>query len=162
MPEMEKVLIAGNKSLGEGAIRREEFETSIHENAFVAGEIRRLLDEGVSPNDIAVIASKHKILEGIVPFLSMKHIPVNYDRKQNVLEEPHVRELITMTRFVASLGRKNNEEADELLPEILSYPFWNIPRKTIWEISVHARGKSWLEIMSESENEKLRMSMLIT
>ena len=156
IPEMEKVLTAGNKSLGEGAIRHESFASSVHEMGFVASEIRRLIDEGVSPSDIAVISAKHRMLENLVPFLSMQHIPVNYDRKQNVLEEPHVRELITMVRFIASLGRKNNEEADELLPEILSYPFWNIPRKTIWEISTEARGKEWLPIMLKSENQKLR------
>ena len=61
-----------------------------------------------------------------------------------------------MTRFVASLGRKNDEEADELLPEILSYPFWNIPRKTVWEISVRSGRKKWLEMMLESEDKKLR------
>jgi len=156
IPEMEKVLTAGNKSLGEGAIRHECFETSIHEMSFVAGEIRRILDTGIPASDIAVIASKHKILENLVPFLSMQNIPVNYERKQNVLEEPHVRELIQMTRFIASLGRKNHDEADELLPEILSYPFWNIPRKTIWEISVQARRENWLTIMEKSEDKKLR------
>ena len=152
IPEMEKVLTAGNKSLGEGAIRHECFETSIHEMSFVAGEIRRILDTSIPASDIAVIASKHKILETLVPFLSMQNIPVNYERKQNVLEEPHVRELIQMTRFIASLGRKNNDEADELLPEILSYPFWNIPRKTIWEISIQARHKNWLTVMEKGED----------
>ncbi|MCX6739319.1 MAG: ATP-dependent DNA helicase [Candidatus Parcubacteria bacterium] len=156
IPEMEKILTAGNKSLGEGAIHHENFETSLHEMSFVAAEIRRLIDSGTPASDIAVITSKHRILESLVPFLSMQNVPVNYDRKQNVLEEPHVRELITMTRFIASLGRKNNDEADEFLPEILSYPFWNIPRKTIWEISVHAKYKSWLGIMMESEDRKLR------
>jgi len=156
IPEMEKVLTAGNTSLGEGKIRHESFETSVHEMSFVASEIRRILDSGTPASDIAVISSKHKILENLVPFLSLQNIPVNYERKQNVLEEPHVRELIQMTRFVSSLGRKNYDEADELLPEILSYPFWDIPRKTIWEISVHARHKKWLEIMTESEDKKLR------
>jgi DNA helicase-2/ATP-dependent DNA helicase PcrA len=122
---------------------------------FAASEIRRLIDSGMPASDIAVIASKHKILESLVPFLSMRNIPVNYEREQNVLEEIHVRQLIQMIRFVSSLGRKN-EEADDLLPEILSYPFWNIERKIIWEISLKAGQRKWLEFMIESEDRKLR------
>jgi DNA helicase-2/ATP-dependent DNA helicase PcrA len=156
IPEMEKVLTAGNKTLGEGAIVHKNFETPVHEMNFIAREIRKLLNEGKPAQDIAVIAAKHKVLESLVPFLSMQNIPVNYERKQNVLEEPHVRELIQMARFVASLGKKNEDEADEFLPEILSYPFWNIPRKTIWEISVHSGRKKWLEVMTESEDTHLR------
>jgi DNA helicase-2/ATP-dependent DNA helicase PcrA len=156
IPEMEKVLKAGNKTLGEGAIRRESFETPVHEMGFVAGEIRRLIDFGTAASDIAVIAPKHKILGQLIPFLSMQNIPVNYEREQNVLEESHVRQLIQMIRFISSLGRKNNEEADEFLPEILSYPFWGISRKTIWEISIKAGHRKWLEIIGESEDPKLR------
>jgi DNA helicase-2/ATP-dependent DNA helicase PcrA len=57
--------------------------------------------------------------------------------------------------------RKNKEEADELLPEILSFPFWGISRKTIWGISIEAeRSRSkrfkWLDVMLSSADEKVR------
>jgi len=161
IPEMEKKLIAGNSKLKEGAILWKSFPTHVHELRFLAREIRRLLNEGKSGSDIAVICRKHTNLEALVPYLSLENIPVNYERRQNVLNEPHVRELIAMVRFVATLARKDKDEADELLPEILSFPFWNIPRKVIWEISVkaersHAFRMKWLDVMREHEDENVR------
>lgn len=161
IPEIVKELSAGNKNLAGGAIVRKIFPTRTHEFWFIASEIRRLLDSGVSGKDIAVIGRKHKNLEALTPFLMLENIPVNYERRQNVFEEPHIRELILLSRFIASLVRKNKEEADELLPEILSFPFWGISRKTIWEISIEAersRAKRlrWLDVMLASADEKVR------
>jgi DNA helicase-2/ATP-dependent DNA helicase PcrA len=162
IPEIVKELSAGNKNLSGGAIIRKTFPTRTHEFRFIASEIRRLLDSGVSGKDIAVIGRKHKNLEALTPFLMLENIPVNYERRQNVFEEPHIRELILLSRFITSLARKNKEEADELLPEILSFPFWGISRKTIWEISIEAersRAKRmrWLDVMLANVDEKVRV-----
>ncbi|MBI2120074.1 MAG: ATP-dependent helicase, partial [Parcubacteria group bacterium] len=161
IPEIVKELSAGNKNLSGGAIVRKAFPTRTHEFRFIASEIRRLLDSGVSGKDIAVIGRKHKNLEALTPFLMLEKIPVNYERRQNVFEEPHIRELILLSRFITSLVRKNREEADELLPEILSFSFWGIYRKTIWEISIEAeRSRSkrfkWLDVMLVSADKNIR------
>ncbi len=64
---------------------------------------------------------------------------------------PHILQLMTMARFVDSVMRKS-EEADDLLPEILSYQFWGVPRVGVWELSLRARRehKRWLMAMRES------------
>lgn len=161
IPEIVKELSAGNTSLSNGEIARKNFPTRTHEFRFVASEIRRLLSSGVSGKDIAVIGRKHKNLETLIPFFSSLHIPVSYERRQNVFEEPHVRELILLSRFIVSLVRKNKEEADEFLPEILSFPFWGISRKTIWEISIeaersHSKRRRWLDVMLASTDDRVR------
>ena len=161
IPEMQKELVAGNKNLTGGAIVRKTFPTRVHEFEFVAREIRKLIDNGTNPNDIAVITRKHKDLEALVPVLYGKNIPISYERRQNVFREPHVRELILLARFISSLARKNRDEADELLPEILSFPFWGLPRKVIWEISReaergYAKRKKWIDVMAESSEPKVR------
>jgi len=161
IPEMEKRLTAGNTELSGGAIVNKVLRTRVHEYHFVAAEIRKLIDNGKPASEIAVIARKHKYLEGLVPFLHRENIPINYERQQNVFLEPHVRELILLSRFITSLSRKNRDEADELLPEILSFPFWGLSRKVIWEISVSAERsnfhrKKWIDVMREHENEKVR------
>ncbi|MFA6566092.1 MAG: ATP-dependent helicase, partial [Candidatus Paceibacterota bacterium] len=161
IPEMVKELTAGNKNLTGGGIVRKTFPTRVHEFEFVAREIRKLLDEGTNPGDIAVITRKHKDLEALSPILYGKNIPVSYERRQNVFREPHIRELILLARFISSLARKNRDEADEFLPEILSFPFWRLPRKIIWEISREAeRGRAkrqkWIDVMAESSEPKVR------
>ena len=76
-----------------------------------------------------MIARYHRQLEILSPLLNKLGVPLTYERNRNVLDEPHVRELVTICRYIASLARKNRYEADELLPQILSYPFWELGRK---------------------------------
>ena len=156
IPEMVKDLRAGNKNIPEGNIVRKSFRTRLDEFNFIAKEIKKIITEGKNPNDIAVICRKHSELEGMVPFLNKHGIPVRYDRKQNVFHEPHVRELIILSRFISSLGRKNADEADEYLPEIIAFPFWGIPRKIAWEISRDSKRGRWLDAMTSHENIKVK------
>ncbi len=111
---------------------------------------------GVPPSDIAIIARKHYLLEDSVPHLHKAGVPIRYERQQNVLDEPHIHQIIAIARFVASCARKNMDEADDLLPEILSYPFWGIPRLEIWQVSVDANHGSWLSAMKGSSNPRVK------
>lgn len=138
------------------------FETHLHEYKYVAQKIRKLIDAGTKPEDIAVIGRKHAILEAIVPFLRNERIPIKYEREQNVFAEPHIREIITIARYISSvIGAQAHESAQEdLLPTILSFPFWGIRRIDIWKISIEAKrsGKSWLEVMSEMKEGNPRIA----
>ncbi len=157
MPEIEKSLKAGNVKLPQSEIIYKHFHTDLHQYQYIAEEVKKRISGGVRPKEIAIISRTHKTLQGVVPFLRIQNIPVEYDKQQNVLELPYIRELLTIARFVDSVARKDKVEADELLPEILSFSWWNIDRKTIWEISVEARGKSctWLECMQTHGDKKI-------
>ncbi len=96
LPEMEKKLVASNSNIDKGDITHKTFETAAHEFSYVAGEVKRLIDEGKEPNDIAIISRTHKKLEESVAYLNNVGVPVNYERQQNVLEEPHVHQLIML------------------------------------------------------------------
>ncbi len=161
IPELEKKLIASNPNITDGDIVHKIFATDAHELCFVADEIKRLVENGKNPEDIAVISRKHKELMNVTTYLSAHNIPIHYERQQNIFDEPHIHQLITISQFITTLARKDKSEADELLPEILSYPFWGLERETIWKLSVEARQKSrgereWLGIMRESEDQKLQ------
>ncbi len=169
IPEMDKTLIASNPSLKSGSIGtadgrggtagvhagivHKEFDTSLHEYHFVSREIKKLIDAGKQPEDIAVIARKHKQLEALVPYMQGARVPIRYEREQNVFLEPHVAELIIMARFVSTLAAKETAEADEFLPKILSFSFWALPRKVIWQISrtAHSEGRAWLDVMQDAD-----------
>ncbi|MDP2705401.1 MAG: ATP-dependent DNA helicase [Patescibacteria group bacterium] len=157
-PEIKKTLISvGKEKKGDVVFRN--FIRSDDEYAFVADEIERLIKNGTAPSSIAVIGRKHQFLEKIVPYLYRKKIAVNYERQQNVLRDKHIVEIIGIARFLVTLGRKDREEADNLLPEILSYPFWGIERRAIWEISLEASRtrKPWLAIMEKSKNRRIKI-----
>lgn len=157
-PGIEKTLLAKNSQLKRGTILRREFEDAKAEYVGISREIKSLLDSGVAHSEIAVISREHKYLKDLTPFLEYFKIPYSYEKRNNVLEEPHIRQLVTMSRFVSSISQPRREEADEFLSEILSYPFWELDRKDVWEISrtAHQKGKTWLSVMLESNNKKMR------
>ncbi|HAO64711.1 TPA: hypothetical protein DCQ44_01885 [Candidatus Taylorbacteria bacterium] len=162
IPKMVKTLKAENKKIEQGNIVQKTLASSEEEYSYVAGEIARLISHGAVPSEIAVIARKHWILEAIVPHLHKAGVPIRYERQQNVLDEPHIHQIIQIARFAATVARKETEEADNLLPEILSYPFWNLPRTSVWNVSVRAnvgdgeKHLAWLEAMKKSEDGQVR------
>lgn len=158
MPEIQKNLLAGNKTLAKGNIVYKNFRTDLHQFQFVAKEIKKQIDAGESPKNIAVISRTHGIIRGLLPYLESQNIPVEYDRQQNVFDIDYIREIVTIARFVDSTIKKNIESADDLLPEILSFSWWKLPRSVIWDISLKASREhlSWLEVMKNHENSHVR------
>lgn len=156
--EIDKKITPANGSVLPGRIISLSFPSRLHEYHFVAAEIKRLMDAGKSPDEIAVITRRHDDLAELAKVLGSLGVPLTYERFNDVLDEPHVRQLICMTEFAGSLGRKRKEDADDLLPEILSYPFWGLGRKTVWGISREAaRGRRyWLDVMEDHEDRRVR------
>jgi DNA helicase-2/ATP-dependent DNA helicase PcrA len=159
LPEIEKNLVASNPKLKSGDIVHREFPTVAHEYHFISREIKKKIEAGEKPEEIAVIARKHKQLQALVPYLQAVNVPIRYEREQNVFKEPHIAQLIVLAKFITTLADKNKDEADEYLPQILSFPFWQVSREDIWKISLGARrgdhGKTWLEVMLEYSNPKI-------
>ncbi|MDD3006960.1 MAG: ATP-dependent DNA helicase [Candidatus Pacebacteria bacterium] len=144
-----KDLIAARMKSSGGCISQKEFLTKIEEYIFIAEEIKRLRAENPE-EEIAVISRKHSNLEQLAVLANYYDIPVSYERNKNILEEKHIREIITLARFVDSLNSKRTEEADEYLPDILAFPFLELDRLDIWKISSQAhksRSNNWLEMM---------------
>ncbi len=160
LPEIKKNLVASNPKLKEGNLVHKEFPTSAHEYHFISREIKRKIEAGEKPEEIAVIARKHKYLQALVPYLQAVNVPIRYEREQNVFKEPHIAELILVAKFVTTLADKNNDEADEYLPQILSFPFWQIKREDVWRVSLLARkgelGQTWLETMLDYPNKEIQ------
>ena len=158
MPEVKKILTAGRKFDTMGHVVFRDFPTYLHEYQWIASEVRKLLDAGTSPSDIAIISRTHYVLQRIVPFLRSENIPISYDKQQDVLELCYIRELITVVRFAVSVAENKQDEADFLLPEILSFAWWNLSRKLIWQISIESRDKniSWLSVMESHSDSYVR------
>lgn len=154
---LSKEITAATSSAESGTIVSRVFETSAHEYHWVAREIKRLIADGMQPDEIAVIARKHHELHALEPHLAAIEVPVAYERQRDVLQEPHVRQLVQMARFISSLLSIEKNEADHLLPEILSFPFWGLERKVVWELSVEAKANSnsWLKAMLHSTKPEL-------
>ncbi len=140
-----------------GEIMSASFPTPLHEYAWVAGEISRLIARGAEPARIAIIAREHKQLEALQPYCAAAGVPVAYERLRDALGDPLVRQLLIMMRFADSVARKAMPEADDLLPEIFSFPFWGFERQAVWELSAHAHAARmpWLGAMRAHPDARL-------
>lgn len=154
--KISKDLIARNKKLDAGDIHTLSFPSPEEEYAYIAAEVAKLLKKKVEAKEIALIAREHKQLISLLPYLDKLDIPYTYTRKENVFDEQHVKELIILCRFLATVG-DTKYERDDLLPTILAFPFWGIDRIAVWRIAEHAKREniSWLSAMEQSKDEKI-------
>jgi DNA helicase-2/ATP-dependent DNA helicase PcrA len=151
-----KELSAKNTKLDSGDIHTLAFGAEEEEYAFIAKEVARLLKSNVPAKEIALIAREHKQLILLLPYLDALDVPYTYTRKENVFDERHVQELIILCRFLSTVG-DTKYERDDLLPEILAFPFWGLNRISIWRIAEHAKREniSWLSAMEKSDDEHI-------
>ncbi len=151
--EIRKDLVAKNSKLEKGEIHTKSFPTPEEEYTYIAQEVAKLLKNKVPAKEIALIAREHKQLILLLPYLDALNVPYTYTRKENVFDERHVKELIILCRFLATIGDSTNER-DDLLPEILAFPFWGLDRIAIWRIAETAKREniSWLSAMQQSDD----------
>lgn len=164
LPDVTKTLTEKARNLPPLVLERREYLSDIAEHVGVANEIKRLIDQGVKPSDIAVLAPKHKQLEALVPYLQETDVPVSYEKRENILEAPVVRQILTMANLVLALNRGQHAVADSLWPEILSYDFWGFSVADIWKASWQANDthKSWAEVLLQKNEFKHAALLMLT
>ena len=130
-----KLLHAVQKTPKNAQLARREFSSDVAQYDWIAKQIKQLIETGTSPSEIAVLAPKHRQLEPLVAYLADLEVPMRYEKRENILEAPIVRQILTMSKLVLSLQKRDFEAADGLWPEVLSFDFWNIPTRELWELS---------------------------
>lgn len=152
MPGITKDITAKNTSLPEAHIAHHRFASADTQREWIATQIADCLKRGTPASDIAVIAPKHRSLRGIVPFLQAQNIPVQYDKRENILDVPAIIQLLTMAKLVVALSREDHTTANALLPEILSYDFWGLSTTEIWQLYLqnYRKRSPWIELARQS------------
>ncbi len=161
---IEKTLIAKNTATETVQLSRQTYASSIAEQAGVAAQIAQLISSGLAPSDIVVLAPKHKYLESLVPYLQAHELAVSYEKRENILDVPVIRQLLTMSRLVMALHTGNHTKADSLWPEVLSYDFWGFSTADIWQLSWRASDthSGWGKLLLESPEFKHAALLLLT
>ncbi len=134
------------------------FLSELAQYDWIAEQIQKLIKNGAQPQEIAVIAPRHRYLERLMPYLGNRHIPVAYERRENILDTPLINQLISMSELVVALSNNNQAQADQLFSEVLGYDFWGISTKILIDLSlqVYHRHLHWLEVLIKHENQNLK------
>jgi DNA helicase II / ATP-dependent DNA helicase PcrA len=153
-PAIEKTLTAENKKLPETAtVERREAQSDVMQYAWVTKRIAELRAQGVPARSIAILAPQHKYLEPLVPFLQNDGIPVRYDKRENVLDDPAIHQLLRMSELCLALARGDHAPANALWSQVLSFDFWKLPTSTLWRLSwqTHDEHRSWTDELLDDE-----------
>ncbi|MBQ2695151.1 ATP-dependent helicase [Candidatus Saccharibacteria bacterium] len=152
----DKELTAHKPAPPKSQIIRREFLSSELEYAWIASQIAELIKNGVSQSQIAVISYKTKYFLPLLPFLkSYPEIKIAYEKRDNLLEDEKIHELLTIARFVYELA--NERKVDTSLLEILAYPYFKLPMLEVVRLAGVAKHehKSLYDVASASESSDI-------
>ncbi len=156
-PTIEKTLTAENKKLpARAVVERREAKSDVSQFAWTAQKISQLIADGMPASDIAVLAPKHKYLEPLVAFLHQAGVAVQYEKRENVLDDRAINQLLRMSELCLALTHGQDAAANNLWPEILSFAFWELPTSLIWELSWQASDNegNWSRTVLEQPDLK--------
>lgn len=155
--ELDKRLVVGSEN--QTSIYSANLENEASQYVWVAQEIKKLIDSGASPSSIAVLAPKHVYLRSIMPYLFNEGVNVSYERREQVLEQPKIIELIDLTELVLAINAGNRSKINALLPKVLAADYWNLSIDHWWQIAVDAQLKKedWLSSLKNSKDTALSM-----
>jgi DNA helicase-2/ATP-dependent DNA helicase PcrA len=123
--------------------------TQHDERQYIARQIQSLIEKDTPAKEIAVIGRGRRDLDTVATYLADAKIPLSYDRQDNVLDDEAVRQLENISRVVWAISESKHNDANVILPEVLSHPAWQIDPVDLWEISLqaHKNHEHWLEVM---------------
>lgn len=127
-----------------------EFESISDERRAIVQSIAERIRAGQPAETIAVLARRHHELAKLLPYFSDENIAVNYERQDNVLDIPPVIALESIARLVVAIYEKRHDDAEELLPEVMSHPAWGFSPESVWQLSLAAHGAhmGWMAAMA--------------
>ena len=131
----------------------------------LADMIKSDIASGVPAEQIAVFGPRHRFLVDAATHLLAQGVPVAYERRDNVLEQPHIIQLLHLAATIEDLSQNNIASAESRLPELLSYPFWGVDFEELWQIQLATKRSDtpWIEqIRSSSEKLQQILNWLIT
>lgn len=140
--------LSANKNTA-GRVQLTEHESPEAEMLWITNEIQNIIAEN-NNESIAILARNHKELLQILPFLQKNNIPVRYEKQDNALDQPPIIQLDLLSRVVVHLAKSQHEKANQLLPELLSHPAWEVDPKSLWKLSLDAYDskRDWMTTMS--------------
>jgi len=105
-----------------------------HQSIGISMEVESLILQGVPPNEIAVLYSKHASSKPIIELFQLKKIPFVLSKNANILTEPLIVLLLKWLNFIDRESREANS-ADHLIYELLISAIYRISPIEINQLS---------------------------
>ena len=119
-----------------------EYNSVKEEMAGITNQVFDLYQQKIEPGKIAVIYKENKYGEELAKYFRLKGIPVYSKRNINILEDPFVKKLIQLLRYL-NAEHDIPYGGDEMLFEILHFDFYSIPPIEIAKLTVEVNNKRY-------------------
>lgn len=143
---VEKTLRPHRRGGAASTVTLHQLPTIDAERAWVAAHIA---NQGSDRLETAVLGRRHSDLIALIPHLAAHDIAINYERRDNILDEPCLQLILLIARIIINLADANHDDADSMLPEMLAHPAFAITSVTLWRLSLSAYRdrRTWMEIL---------------
>lgn len=115
--DIERVALTSKASIEDEVVQIRSFGSDQIEALWVARDIVRAIDEGVSPNEIAVLYRTNADAGYIAEALERERIAYSIESNRNVLDDTSIAQFISLLRTAADFGNK------ELVAKVLNVRF---------------------------------------
>ncbi|HUA12886.1 MAG TPA: ATP-dependent DNA helicase, partial [Candidatus Sulfotelmatobacter sp.] len=155
-PQFAKNLRAqSNKDIGQ--VSRYALPTKEQQYGFIASLAKK---EFVTSKDksIAVLARHHSSLVELSKFMAQENIPVSYERQNDVLEQPLVKQIIYILEIIEGLKSGEGLSVSESLAQVIGHPAWSIEPYVLWQFALAQRQNKadWFSALLKSKSSELR------
>jgi len=147
--ELDKKLTANSQDTGT-SVYLHEAKTAADERHFIVDDIKSRINSGQDPNTITVLTRRHQEINLLLPYFYQAGIAVNYERRDNVLDQAPIVFIEQIAKLLISIMRGNHDEVNAALPDILAHKAWGILPLDLWKLSIKAYDSRtrWLDIMA--------------
>ncbi len=163
IPELNKTLTA-HQTHTASTVSLVELPTADSERHWLAETVATQIAAGTAPGDIAVLARRHHELVALLPHFARAGVPVNYERRDNILDIEIIQLLEHIADLLVAIYEQRHADANSLLPELLAHPAFAIPPQDLWRLSLraHSAHQTWLETMALTPQFQPLQTWLIT
>lgn len=110
-----------------------------------------------SKKSIAVLARKHESLENLASELFKEDIPINYERKNNILNHSAVKQIIIICRIAQAINDGEESIVNQNIAALISHPMWKLKVKKLWQLAIENRYRPhWLDSLLDNEDNELQ------
>jgi DNA helicase-2/ATP-dependent DNA helicase PcrA len=163
VPGLDKTLTPHHPAV-DNAVTLTELPFVRSERNHIVSSIRQAIDSGHDPSSIAVLARRHHELVALLPYFAKAGIAVNYERRDNVLDNESIKAIELAASIVVALYEQRHNDANSLLPQLLAHPAFGISAETLWRLSLETQTNrvSWMEQLASTPELALVHEWLIT
>lgn len=120
----------------------------VEENYWITSKIKKLVDSGVSPKDIAILYRNNADINDLLPHLTQKKLSYLRSDSVDVLASFEIQQLLTLLKYLA------NPSDSTLLFHVLSYNFIHLNSRELYQL-FHLVSKEKSSLSDLIFNQKL-------